>query len=87
MHTPSSLATFDTIYPADSVEFCPCPGYRDYLVCGTYKLEEEKSKDLSDSRRHDVTETEDETTLETRSNVQIRLGKCWLMQVESSGQL
>ncbi|CAK5264404.1 unnamed protein product [Mycena citricolor] len=29
---------FDTIYPADSVEFCPHPSASDLLVCGTYNL-------------------------------------------------
>ncbi|KAJ7487605.1 WD40-repeat-containing domain protein [Mycena galericulata] len=30
---------FDTIFPADSVEFCPHPAARDVFVCGTYNLE------------------------------------------------
>ncbi|KAJ7169893.1 WD40-repeat-containing domain protein [Mycena filopes] len=30
---------FDTIFPADSVEFCPHPAAQDVLVCGTYNLE------------------------------------------------
>ncbi|KAF5390155.1 hypothetical protein D9757_002925 [Collybiopsis confluens] len=29
---------FDTILPADSVEFCPHPDAQDILVCGTYNL-------------------------------------------------
>ncbi|KAJ7630947.1 WD40-repeat-containing domain protein [Roridomyces roridus] len=35
---------FDTILPADSVEFCPHPLARDVLVCGTYNLE--KTEDV-----------------------------------------
>lgn len=31
---------FDTVFPADSVEFCPHPKALDIFVCGTYKLEE-----------------------------------------------
>ncbi|EFI28615.1 WD-40 repeat-containing protein [Coprinopsis cinerea okayama7 len=31
---------FDTDYPADSVEFCPNPGFSNIFVCGTYKLVE-----------------------------------------------
>ncbi|KAJ7103526.1 WD40-repeat-containing domain protein [Mycena belliarum] len=31
---------FDTIFPADSVEFCPHPAAQNILVCGTYNLEE-----------------------------------------------
>jgi diphthine methyl ester acylhydrolase len=30
--------TFDTVEPADSVEFCPHPRAQDVFVCGTYKL-------------------------------------------------
>ncbi|KAI0275060.1 WD-40 repeat-containing protein [Gloeopeniophorella convolvens] len=35
-------APFDTILPADSVEFCPHPDAKNIFVCGTYKLEEEQ---------------------------------------------
>ena len=31
---------YDTIFPADSVEFCPQEGLRDVFAVGTYKLEE-----------------------------------------------
>ncbi len=31
---------YDTIFPADSVEFCPHQGLQDIFVVGTYKLEE-----------------------------------------------
>ncbi|KAJ6610904.1 hypothetical protein B0H10DRAFT_2058521 [Mycena sp. CBHHK59/15] len=30
---------FDTVFPADSVEFCPHPAAHDVLVCGTYNLD------------------------------------------------
>lgn len=30
--------SFDTIYPADTLEFCPNEGFHDLFVCGTYKL-------------------------------------------------
>lgn len=32
------LGMFDTILPADSLEFCPHPDARDIFVCGTYNL-------------------------------------------------
>jgi diphthine methyl ester acylhydrolase len=39
------FASYDTIYPADTVEWCPIPKYNNVLVCGTYKLDEaNKSK-------------------------------------------
>ncbi|BEI82061.1 hypothetical protein CcaverHIS002_0212210 [Cutaneotrichosporon cavernicola] len=33
-----SLAQVDTVYSADSIEFCPLPGYEQYFTCGTYQL-------------------------------------------------
>ena len=47
-HPPSrsemttSLKKFDTGFPADAVEFCPHALAQDILVCGTYKLLEER---------------------------------------------
>ena len=29
----------DTVYSADSVEWCPVDGYNEVMVCGTYQLE------------------------------------------------
>jgi len=34
------FASYDTIYPADTVEWCPIPKYSNVFVCGTYKLNE-----------------------------------------------
>ena len=34
------MSTFDTVWPADSVEFCPHPAATDIFVCGTYKLDQ-----------------------------------------------
>lgn len=37
--------SYDTIYPADTVEWCPIIEYNHVFVCGTYKLDEaNKSK-------------------------------------------
>ena len=33
----------DTVLPADSLEFCPSPGFHEIFVCGTYKLEDQVS--------------------------------------------
>lgn len=32
--------SYDTIYPADTVEWCPILEYNNVFVCGTYKLDE-----------------------------------------------
>lgn len=34
------FVSYDTIYPADTVEWCPILEYSNIFVCGTYKLEE-----------------------------------------------
>lgn len=39
------FVSYDTIYPADTVEWCPVLGFNHLFVCGTYKLDEaNKSK-------------------------------------------
>lgn len=38
----TSLKRHDTGFPADAVEFCPHVLAQDILVCGTYKLLEER---------------------------------------------
>lgn len=39
----------DTIFPADSLEFCPQKGVQDVFVCGTYKLDEHPGEALQAS--------------------------------------
>jgi diphthamide biosynthesis protein 7 len=34
-----TMASFDTGFPADSLEFCPSPLASDIFACGTYKLD------------------------------------------------
>jgi len=34
------FASYDTIYPADTVEWCPISKHSNVFVCGTYKLDE-----------------------------------------------
>nr|XP_018264604.1 WD40 repeat domain 85 [Kwoniella dejecticola CBS 10117]OBR86762.1 WD40 repeat domain 85 [Kwoniella dejecticola CBS 10117] len=33
-----SIAYVDTVYSADSIEWCPFEGYQDIFVCGTYQI-------------------------------------------------
>ncbi|KAH9486927.1 Diphthine methyltransferase [Psilocybe cubensis] len=42
------MVSFDTIWPADSLEFCPAPGFQDIFVCGTYKLLEDPAQALTE---------------------------------------
>ena len=37
-----TLHAVDTEYSADSVEWCPVPGFQHVLVCGTYQLADSK---------------------------------------------
>lgn len=43
----ATLHTVDTEYSADSVEWCPYDGLRDFFICATYQLEE-RQPDQSD---------------------------------------
>ena len=40
----------DTHYPADSLEFCPTPGFQDLFACGTYKLLDQQEGDTQKRR-------------------------------------
>ena len=40
-----TMTSFDTIWPADSVEFCPQEGATNVFVCGTYKLDQADAPD------------------------------------------
>jgi diphthamide biosynthesis protein 7 len=59
------MTAYDTVYPADSLEFCPSENALDIFVCGTYKLE-------------DVDKT---TTAQQMINHQSRRGQCLIFQV------
>ncbi|KAI7827666.1 WD40-repeat-containing domain protein [Gamsiella multidivaricata] len=53
-YNPPSLDSDDTVYSADSIEFCPFQSHANLLVCGTYQLakdetEEQASDEPSDS--------------------------------------
>lgn len=45
----STLHTFDTVYSADSVEWCPHPPYQHLFVCGTYQLADGEESLTSDN--------------------------------------
>ena len=68
-----SSCTFDTIWPADSVEFCPHPDVFNLFVCGTYNLEknEDSAAEESDPSR----------------KRQVRRGKCALVEVNGGDKL
>ncbi|KAF8909028.1 WD-40 repeat-containing protein [Gymnopilus junonius] len=60
------MISVDTVFPADSLEFCPSNGYQDIFVCGTYKLLEQSPTVEQDN---------------TPKSPQIRIGQCLTFQV------
>ena len=77
------MSGYDTVWPADSTEFCPHPSARDIFVCGTYKLEQSEGLSLHGTEHGDT----EETTGGSSSGPQIRRGKCLLFRVEEDDQL
>ncbi|KAF9134886.1 Diphthine methyltransferase [Mortierella sp. 14UC] len=43
--SPASLDSDDTIYSADSIEFCPFQSHSHLFACGTYQLAKDESED------------------------------------------
>jgi diphthamide biosynthesis protein 7 len=69
---------YDTVLPADSVEFCPHPSAAEIFVCGTYKLE-----DAGDATPTQSTpEAEMPPPLSRQS--QKRIGKCLFFEVKDT---
>jgi diphthine methyl ester acylhydrolase len=68
---------FDTVFPADSVEFCPHPDASNIFVCGTYKLEQ-------DPVIVNVQGDDELYPLLTQVAQQKRTGKCLVFQVKSA---
>ena len=73
-----SCCTFDTVWPADSVEFCPHQDASNLFVCGTYNLE--KNQD------HDNGGADDKVQSDVKKP-QVRRGKCMLFAVEDNQEL
>ncbi|KAH7930977.1 WD40 repeat-like protein [Leucogyrophana mollusca] len=71
------MSVFNTVYPADSVEFCPQEDARHIFVCGTYKLEQ--------SEHEEVPSDEAETAIVPQGrSKQRRHGKCLVFSVSST---
>jgi diphthamide biosynthesis protein 7 len=81
------MVALDTIWPADSVEFCPHESALDIFVCGTYRLLEQPPADaqvhtaskLEDDGDSDLVNFEPTVTIGNQS--QVRRGKCLVLQV------
>ncbi|KAF8965001.1 Diphthine methyltransferase [Entomortierella lignicola] len=89
---PPSLDSHDTIYSADSIEFCPFQSHANLLACGTYQLAKDESED-SDTTEHtadpstDSNDNSDSDNYDECSKVDkpmLRLGKLLVYAVEGT---
>jgi diphthamide biosynthesis protein 7 len=78
------MACFDTVYPADSVEFCPHPSSYNIFVCGTYNLEKSRAVHSSKSAVLDSDVTMDNPLSVEK---QRRRGTCLLFEVTPNNPL
>ncbi|CCL98958.1 uncharacterized protein FIBRA_00966 [Fibroporia radiculosa] len=75
------MAGFDTVFPADSVEFCPHPDAANLLVCGTYQLD--KGEDSMFPQEDDCGAYTPPDSPQTQSEAkQSRRGECLLLRVD-----
>ena len=74
------MSAFDTVWPADSVEYCPHPSYHNLFACGTYKLEQSELQNNADSLE------DEETLLPAARPKQKRRGECLLFQVDDGDE-
>ncbi|KAH9944379.1 WD-40 repeat-containing protein [Epithele typhae] len=74
------MSGFDTIWPADSAEFCPHPDRHNIFVCGTYKLEQPMPA------LEEVDDHADPSDTSFVKKSQTRRGKCLLFRADSDGR-
>lgn len=51
---PVSIHSDDTVYSADSIEFCPFESHAYLLACGTYQLAKDESEDGTEPENVDT---------------------------------
>ncbi|KAJ3260963.1 hypothetical protein HK103_006918 [Boothiomyces macroporosus] len=80
--TETILHSLDTVYSADSVEFCPIPDYQQYCAIGTYQvLEQEKEKETNRTGKFMIHQTDDEFTNVFSQNTSAILDMKWSFQL------
>ena len=75
----SANLRYDTIFPADAVEFCPFSEDVDILACGTYKLQ-------SPEGISGVELAEDPETVSHKPATQKRIGKVLFLGVSGDDE-
>ncbi|KAI1317785.1 Diphthine methyltransferase [Mortierella claussenii] len=96
-YNPRSLDSDDTVYSADSIEFCPLASHAHLLACGTYQLakdetedpsegaQEEQTKQMDADRDHDSdTDTGDDDEQVKVEKPMLRLGRLLVYGVEGN---
>ncbi|WVW80033.1 hypothetical protein I302_102006 [Kwoniella bestiolae CBS 10118] len=94
VYLAKSLAYVDTVYSADSIEWCPFNGYQDIFVCGTYQIvkpEDEETPALQNSDKKGNEEGEEDDDDEDidagPSKPTQRVGRLLLYQVGEDDSL
>ncbi|OSX67573.1 hypothetical protein POSPLADRAFT_1042785 [Postia placenta MAD-698-R-SB12] len=72
------MSPLDTVFPADSVEFCPHPSFADIFACGTYQLEQ------PDSLPPSPDELDEDVAHPVVPRKQQRKGECLLLRAQTS---
>ncbi|KAG0317618.1 Diphthine methyltransferase [Dissophora globulifera] len=82
-YLPTSLDSDDTIYSADSVEFCPFETHYDLLVCGTYQLAKDETEEQASvatvveptQSAPEIDDSDDDEKEEKTEKPMLRLGR------------
>jgi len=80
MHSSLSITKHykvDTEYSADSVEYCPIPGYQQYFIIGTYQLQ---SQSNTPNENNEKENNENDGNEVEYSKPTIRLGRLLLFE-------
>ncbi|KAF9195152.1 Diphthine methyltransferase [Haplosporangium sp. Z 767] len=93
---PRSLDSDDTIYSADSIEFCPFESHANLLACGTYQLAKDESEDVPvteepvESSHSDTDSNSNSNSDDDEENIKVekpmlRLGRLLVYDVQGQG--
>ncbi|KAF9930934.1 hypothetical protein BGZ65_005115, partial [Modicella reniformis] len=95
LYHPPSLGSDDTVYSADSIEFCPFQSHASLLACGTYQLvKDDTSNDTSKETASqpnvgsatitiDDSDDDDEDQMKTEKPM-LRLGRLLVYEVQGT---
>ena len=90
----ASLGSDDTIYSADSIEFCPFSSHSNLLACGTYQLAKDEREDepasnetteqqqAHESRKAAQDDTDDDEEEVKAEKPMLRLGRLLLYDIQ-----